>query len=1004
MNTQEFLERILPRQGVYFIAYQPTKDSAMRHWASSNKAELARKILELDKTSYAVYHACASYKQARVIGEDGKKKSYRVAENRDKVRSFWLDLDVGDEKAKGGKGYATQRDACMALVGFCRKFKLPSPLVISSGHGVHAYFIMSQDLDREEWKSTAYKLKALLYNEKIWADPTRTADDASILRPVGTVNKKNNGAAPVNVIHEQKAPICYEAFKAVIDKVTKDLPVQGQGRSKSVEAFTAEPEDPSVKKVWDSAFVKDLTPKADADMCCEGCAQMRHMRDTKGDVDYKTLSNIVGVLRHCKDGYRIAHEWTADRLKNHDQGPEAIDRLWNTLSSDFATSCATFEQDNPGPCLNCPNRGKVFNPANLGMLTNAQLIEMETSEAQDAEDAPVNEFGATTASEEDVDTIPGYYWGGDEAGLLRTVEGKKGQISRAFCKTRFKIVNRTENTLGAAQYVFRKCDPNTKAWSEFTIESSGCVGQDLIRNLANYGVLSTGNVDSDGDMKAYVKDSIAAINLRVKATKTVSLFGWQDDESFVIGSRMYRKGEETWSRVLVDKARRADLSFFPEPIGTAQGYAEAFNAVYANRGMEPFQYAICSLWGSPLVHLCNSEYKGIPCALTGVESGLGKTTAAKVAFCIFGNSTAAMTSGFAGATTLALIQRLAGFKNLPLVLDEMTDGDKRQYSSLLYQLANGANRDRLKSDGSGQERLYWRSQSIITGNTNIVSALALDDSNAEAQQMRIFEISIDDFPNVRKFSDPGFVAAKVKDMENNCGAVGDVYIKYLVNHTEEIKQRLIDVLDPTKHADCRGVLFTESQARFYRYHIACSLVAAEIMAHLGVSQLDMAELRKFAIEQGNALVQSCLSKRKNAITLMREILDSFADYTLVTRHFSKHPVTRSLPKKGPVKVRIVDTVSPIDTPYSHESKDGDEFYDNTVLVSTEEISKYLAEHRDGSLVALKKELTRFKALKKHERLQLSLGEPSAVGYRKSCFVLDLKVIMPDLFIGVSNDD
>ena len=1013
MNTQEFLERILPHQGVYFIAYQPTKDRAMRHVACQTKAELAKKILELDQNSYAVYHACASYKQARVVDADGKKRSYRVAENRDRIRSFWLDLDVGADKASTGKGYATKREACTALAGFCKKYKLPNPLVVSSGYGIHAYFIMNKDLEREEWKDTASKLKALLYKESVWADPTRTADDASILRPVGSTNKKHGTPVAVTALLEQKAPIRYEAFKAVIDKATKDLPIAGQGKSSAAPEFTAEPDDPSVKKVWQSEFVKDFTPKADADLCCEGCEQMRIMRDTKGDVDYKTMANIIGVLRQCKDGYRIAHEWTADRLKNHDQGPEAVDRIWNTFSADYATSCARFEQDNPEPCLRCPNRGKVFNPGNLGRLTDAQLVQMEVEEAHtpEPEAEPVSgEFGAATASEAEVDIVPGYYWGGDEAGLLRVVEGKKGgQLSRSFCKTRFKVVDRTVNADGEMQYVFTKCDPFTKAWQDFAVESAGCTGQDLIRNLAKYGVISTGNNDSDGDMKAYVKDSIAAINLRIKATRSVPLFGWQDDGAFVIGSRLYKKGQDSWVRVLLDKSVKKEEPFFPDPVGTAEGYAAAFNAVYANKGMEPFQYAICSLWGSPLVALCNSEYRGIPCALTGIESGVGKTTAARAAFYAFGDSTIGTTSGFAGTTESALINRLSRLKNLPLVLDEMTDGSKTKYSELLYRLASGSNRDRSNSDGSSKDRLCWWSQSIITGNSNIVGSLVLDDSNASAQQMRIFEISIDDYPGVKKFSDPNFVSNRMREMEQNLGAAGDVFIKYVVNHTEEIRHRLEEILDPSKNQDCVGVLFIESQARFYRYHIACSLVAAEIMAKLGVSQLDMAALRKFAIAQGNRLVELSLSQRKDALTLIRDILSSLADYTLITDHFGCKPAkVIAPPKKGLATVRLVNSIAANanakGNPNAEVAEAGYEQYDNTIIVRTDEINKYLMQHREGSLVSFKKELLRIKALKAHRKLIPNLGAPEVTGYRGMCFVLDLKVISPDLFTGVTNED
>ena len=991
MNTQEFLERILPRQGVYFAVYKQGPSSRWEHRPFSNVQELATAVQQLNKNCYAVYHACSSFKQAKIISADGKKTQYRTVDNCAFARSFWLDLDVGDSKAKDGKGYTSQKEACQALAGFCKKYKLPAPMLVSSGYGVHVYFVMDKDIPSEEWCATAAKLKALLYKEKVWADPSRTADSASILRPVGTDNKKHKTPAAVRVLFSQQRPIAYDAFKAIIDEATKDLAVQRQGKRKNLPEFTEEPADPSVKKLWDSSFVKDLTIKADADMCCEGCEQMRHMRDTKGDVNYKTLCNVVNVLRFCKDGYRLAHEWTANRLQNHDQGPEAINRLWDTLGADYATGCDKFEQDNPEPCLRCPNRGKIYNPTNLGNPTDAQLVEAEIHESKPeaVSESFTEGFGTATASEEEVEGIPGYYWGGDDVGMVRIVEGKKNSpaTSRVFCKRNFKVVDRTIDEFGREAFVFTAKDLNTGQWKSFTLAGAQCAPGKLIENLFAYGVAPASGLDAEADMKAYVKDQIANIQRRVSATTVVSHFGWQNDGSFVIGPRMYCKGQKTPSIVLLDDATSRIKRLFPAPRGAVKSYAKAINEVYNQAGMEPFQYAICSVWGSVLVHLCNSEYKGIPIALTGTESGMGKTTAARAAFYAFGDSDAMMTSGFEGATQNALTKRLALLQNLPIFLDEMTDGSDTEYSRLLYQLANGSERDRLNRDASNKDKECWRSQSFITGNTSITELLSAKNANRSAQQMRIFEISIDEFTKTIPKLDTAFVPARLTRMGENMGIAGETFIQYLVGHVAEVKERLSAVIDPTKNPDCRGDLFTESQARYLRYHIACTLVAAEVMHQLGVISFNLKKLREFAISYGQIIVANTLSKRMNPIDIVLAILDENAAWGVVTSYYGTNEVDMNakMPFDKFIKYRSVQTLN---------NKPANQ-YDNKLIIRIEVIRKWLTDHRQGTLESLKGGLG--KTFVGREKLSLGKGILNAGGNRAWCWILDLTAVLPDLY-------
>jgi KaiC/GvpD/RAD55 family RecA-like ATPase len=121
---------------------------------------------------------------------------FRTQKNAQLVRCYWLDIDCGQDKATSGKGYETKDMALGALKGFCSRIGLPDPLVNDSGGGIHVYWPLDSDIPKDEWQPVADKLKELTHSLGLKADDSRTADAASVLRPVGTINRKptRNGA------------------------------------------------------------------------------------------------------------------------------------------------------------------------------------------------------------------------------------------------------------------------------------------------------------------------------------------------------------------------------------------------------------------------------------------------------------------------------------------------------------------------------------------------------------------------------------------------------------------------------------------------------------------------------------------------------------------------------------------------------------------------------------------------------------------------------------------
>ena len=153
-DAEAFFRKILPGVGVYQLA--TIKDRSLKHHVFEDISEMAASIGALAAKNTTVYHACAAY----------HTRENRCARNVRAVKAFWLDLDVGDDKASNGKGYTNKVDALEALEEFCKTVGLPRPLIVDSGGGIHAYWVLDAEIDAKTWKSVANKLKNLARQRK----------------------------------------------------------------------------------------------------------------------------------------------------------------------------------------------------------------------------------------------------------------------------------------------------------------------------------------------------------------------------------------------------------------------------------------------------------------------------------------------------------------------------------------------------------------------------------------------------------------------------------------------------------------------------------------------------------------------------------------------------------------------------------------------------------------------------------------------------------------------
>jgi Family of unknown function (DUF5906) len=180
------------------------KGSPVRHHLCTTHVELASHISGRGGDG-DVYFAPGGYKSGSVDSNRGRRQ-----ENVLSLRAFWLDIDVGDSVKNK---YGSRREAGQALSGFCDALNFPEPLLVTSGSGLHVYWPLDADISRSDWKRIATLLKQACNQYQLKVDHSRTTDEASILRPVGTLNHKTAPPKAVKAIPWERVPASAAAIE-----------------------------------------------------------------------------------------------------------------------------------------------------------------------------------------------------------------------------------------------------------------------------------------------------------------------------------------------------------------------------------------------------------------------------------------------------------------------------------------------------------------------------------------------------------------------------------------------------------------------------------------------------------------------------------------------------------------------------------------------------------------------------------------------------------------------
>jgi hypothetical protein len=832
MNTIEFLRLILPARGLYVAAR--LIDKKFKNTICHSIEEVAQQVLAADAAGVHAYHACAAYREESVAVTKPNGEVWHQVRTQSNVRAlkcFFMDLDV---EPGSDKKFASQEEAVGGLVEFCHSTRLPLPMVVSSGGGIHVYWLLVDEVQPEVWKQAAEGLKSLCAHYKFKADPACTADTARVLRPVGTFNRKAE-VRPVEVIAEA-AQMTFGSFSIMVTRACEQAGIKPHevvrpvvGKTESVNATFA---------------VQREFPPCSAYKVADRCAQLAKMRDTRGDISEPHWYAAIQLLCHSVEGDPLIHQWS-NGYAGYSEA-ETGRKIEQVRAQQMGpTLCATFESRNPGGCTGCPFSGKISSPAQLGAHIASAPAPMIRVNGTDHEPVMVT-----------LPTPPAGFTRGENGGIYVEEEGITHKIYEYDI---FPVELAYDEQLGYETMRWRHFLPQ-EGWKECTLQSSILARpvdfetklrdnhiQPLIRNkMAMYG-------------DAYIR------KLRTD-TKLRQLFkcqGWKnDDTEFVLGDKLYRANE------VVQAGFSHGMSEFLSPF-QSRGSLDPWRtmtSVFDHPGFEPHAFMLLLAFASPLFKLAGRE----GCTINALgDSGVGKSTMAQFMSSVYGTPKGAWVGR--KDTELARMQRLGAHYNLPVYMDEATTINSKELRDLIYSIPTGKNRSSMKADYTLRKGAEWVTLFVTSTNNSLQTKLQMENQNAEAESLRLFEFN---FPRVPAFAEIAKIIPGV--IQDNYGVAGPVYIKHLVSNRERIQRRLEQVVGESERA-----FGMDDKERFWSQVTALALYGGELAREAGVIEFDANRLRPWLLTETRRMRDTLDDNLIGPVAVLANFLDEHVGERLV---------------------------------------------------------------------------------------------------------------------------
>ena len=922
MNTLDFLKRVLPTKGFYVTTV--INQNGRKQGFFDSVEELAQTCGRLDSTGNNTYFAISSF----------NAKGNRKQDNVRATKVIAIDVDCGKNKP-----YPSWKEGLKELGKFIKTMRLPKPMIVYSGNGLHVYWVLKEELEPQDWKPLANAMKQAALDKEFKIDAGLTANSALVLRPVGTHNPKNGNEVMLLV----------DAQPIEVSSLKQSLSYFYNASTGSIGGHTQE------NTLLENLISKQEFPLAVGSVVVSKCKQIDWAINNQDKVDEPLWYDLIGVAAFCNDAEKTAVEWSQKHPKFDYTATISKLNHWKD-SATGPTTCNKFDVDRPNGCKGCVYKGKIGSPARLGVQYQ------EVSLSKEAPDAQANEI-----------PIPKPF--------KRTNDGIKITIDDTdidICKFDiYPVSYGLDESLGYEIVRYHWNRPHM-GWQDLVLRQAYLTegNREFATAIADQGIVLYNKKQTEYFqlmLRTYM-DELRQIRTM---TNLYSTMGWKENNTaFVLGDTLFKRTAEGVTKESISLAS-----------GIQRQGAELYNskgdpnqwinltAVLEKADLKSHMFALGVGFSAPLYNF--TGLKGLTVSLYGPTGG-GKTLAQYWTQSIYGNPDKLHFA--AKYTQNSLFSRLGTYANLPLTIDEVTMMNDKEVGDFCYWVSQGRDKARLNRNSEERDAKTWATPVIVSTNKSLQSKLIASGLDTDAQMARLLELTVPSSPIFTRNSEAG---RKIYEaIHAHYGEVGKQYIANLLSMGEEGIQSAIAEASANFHKKYKAKFSGEE--RYWEQSIILADLGMKLASEWNLIKFDYTKSTEWVLSQIGAIRRTVQENQVDCFDLVAEYMADCADTSVTVMHTvgqKAQPDFARIPR-GDIRIRLdVFRKSPADV-----------FDKGTMMIDRTHFRKWLSV-RGADYKSFKQELVSEQALATPRSEKASLGKDTPIKLAQT-YVLGFNLTHP----------
>lgn len=888
--------------------------------------------------------------QAMAERKEGKggRVYYRALRSRDqaaKLKALFIDIDLKE----GDKGYATSKELTAALGQFLRATSLPQPtMMVGSGGGLHIYWLLATPLGLAEWSELAFALNEAIKRHGLKCDSQCTVDAARILRIPGTLNFKYDPPKPVTLagnhldfdyanerIETALAPYKVRVPYSVSSPGMSILPPKGplegtSDLSAGIDVSSAQPVDLNAL-VLECGFINEAIA-------------------TGGQSFTNPMWNLTTLIATFATGGRADAHRMADGHPDYTQAE--TDALFDRKTEEKLfrdigwPTCSAIKASGCTHCDTCPLLVENKSPLNFAVKALPNEIVKQSQNAQFVV------AGTPTPSDPQTTAQPPSPAQGSGQFLVPGTGSPAPDLPTGYTRDHMGIIRKAHTgeagvTIWTPVSEYPMKDPwlQRNPWvlnfttqlehggeTTISLTMKDINTSEMRRELQEQAFMLPGGSRGFAEFSEFAMAWVQKLQ-REKDTIVSSVpFGWAIKNGkvggFVFNGKMYTPGgEETALNTDPELARQ----FTPQ--GNRQDWLDCAFIITDQKRPE-LDAILASAFAAPIVRF--TGHSGLLLSAYSVESGIGKSTALKIAQAVWGDPVKAVQS--LSDTQNSVLNKMGELKSLPLYWDELqSEDDSKRFVDTVFRLSLGKERSRLSSKITQRTPGTWQTIMVAAANDSLMDAVATRNKATMAGVYRVFEYIVrPPLPGSPGQIDPTVAQRMLSKLNDNFGNIGVEYAKFLGENAAMIDKHVAKTLKGLSVATSM-----RQDERFWISMIACLVLGASYANHLGFTNIDIKALRTFLVanleklRKARSYHTSDIKNVSNVVNILGRFLnEKRARNTIVTDTIYRG---RGKPPAGTINIRT--DMTKLDTVMVHVGQN-----DKIVRIGRAYLLEWLTSH------------------------------------------------------------